>query len=102
MRPSLIPNLLGAVKKNNSRGFESFSLFEVGNQFFSDQSGDQKNIACGLRSGVKSDKNWRNEKSYYDAYDVQEDILSLVEHLIKFNEGIKCKLWMAKANQMCS
>lgn len=89
LRPSLIPNLLGAVKKNNSRGFESFSLFEVGNQFFSDQSGDQKNIACGLRSGIKSDKNWRNEKSYYDAYDVQEDILSLVEHLIPQSKKIE-------------
>ena len=89
LRPSLIPNLLSAVKKNISRGFESFSLFEVGNQFFSDQSGDQKNIACGLRSGIKSEKNWRNEKSYFDAYDMQEDILSLVEHLIPQNKKIE-------------
>ena len=85
LRPSLIPNLINAVKKNSSRGFESFSLFEVGNQFFSDQSGDQKNIACGLRAGIKFEKSWRTEKTHYDTYDVKDDILTLINHLIPQN-----------------
>ena len=89
LRPSLIPNLINAVKKNGSRGFESFSLFEVGNQFFSDQSGDQKNIACGLRAGIKFEKSWRTEKTHYDTYDVKDDILTLINHLIPQNKKIE-------------
>ena len=89
LRPSLIPNLLNAVKKNSNRGFESFSLFEVGNQFFSDQPGDQKNIACGLRGGVKAEKTWRNNESIYDVYDAKEDMLSLIEHLLPQSKKIE-------------
>ena len=33
MRNSLYPNLLDAVSKNYAKGFEAFSLFEIGDVF---------------------------------------------------------------------
>ena len=91
LRPSLIPNLLTAIKKNISRGFDSFSIFEVGSQFTSDIPGDQKNIACGLKSGIKTEKNWNSQKVDFDSYDVQADILALVNHLMAKNKNIEIK-----------
>ena len=91
LRPNLIPNLLTALKKNMSRGIDTFSIFEVGNQFTSDQPGDQKNIACGVKSGIKIKKDWKSERVDYSVYDIQEDILSLIDHLFPQNKKIEIK-----------
>ena len=91
LRPSLIPNLLTAVKKNISRGFDAFSIFEVGNHFSSDQPGDQKNVACGLKSGIKIKKDWKSERVDYSVYDIQEDVLSLIDHLTPQSKKIEIK-----------
>ena len=59
LRPSLIPNLIGAIKKNISRDHETFSFFEIGNQFLSCNPNDQISVACGIQSGIKQKKNWK-------------------------------------------
>ena len=82
LRPSLLPNIIAAMKKNVSRGFNSFSLFEVGNQFLSSKPGDQKNIVCGLRAGIKQSKNWKDKESHYDIFDVKKDIYDLINHIL--------------------
>lgn len=82
LRPSLLPNIIAAMKKNVSRGFNSFSLFEVGNQFLSSKPGDQKNIVCGLRAGIKQSKNWKDKESFYDVFDVKKDMYDLINHIL--------------------
>ncbi len=82
LRPSLLPNLIGAVKKNASRGFETFSIFEVGSQYKTSEPEDQMNIACGIKVGIRQKKDWQNEKSFFDVYDSKRDLFNLIEHLI--------------------
>ena len=81
LRSNLLPNLVSAVKKNILRGFDSFSFFEVGNQFISSESGDQKSIACGVRSGIKHPNNWRDQESHYDIFDIKNDFIDLLNHI---------------------
>ena len=82
LRPSLLPNLIGAVKKNVSRNFDTFSIFEVGSQYVSSVPEGQKNVVCGLRAGIKQVKDWKNEKSFYDIFDLKKDLTHLIDHLI--------------------
>ena len=82
LRPSLLPNLIGAVKKNVSRNFDTFSIFEVGSQYVSSVPEGQKNVACGLRAGIKQVKDWKNEKSFYDIFDLKKDLTHLIDYLI--------------------
>ena len=82
LRPSLLPNLIGAVKKNASRGFETFSIFEVGSQYKTSEPEDQMNVACGIKVGIRQKKDWQNEKSLFDVYDSKKDLFNLIDHLI--------------------
>ena len=47
MRNSLYPNLLDAVAKNYAKGFDSFSLFEIGD-IFKDPAGFNQQKSVGL------------------------------------------------------
>ena len=51
MRPSLLPNLLDAAKRNAFRGFKDLSLFEVGLQFHDVTPDGQRMVATGIRTG---------------------------------------------------
>ena len=82
LRPSLLPNLIGAVKKNIARGHESFSFFEVGNQFLSSNSGDQNTVVCAIRTGIKQSKNWKEEEISYDIYDIKNDMIELINYIL--------------------
>ena len=82
LRPNLLPNLISAVKKNASRDFDSFSIFEVGSQYKTSEPEDQINVACGIKVGIKQKKDWQNEKSSFDVYDSKKDLFNLIGHLI--------------------
>ncbi len=82
LRPSLIPNLIGAIKKNISRDHETFSFFEIGNQFLSCNPNDQISVACGIKSGFKQKKNWKEQEVLYDIYDVKKDMIDLINHIL--------------------
>jgi len=58
MRPSLLPNLLDAAKRNAARGFKDMNLFEVGLQFHDISPEGQKIMASGIRSGNTQDANY--------------------------------------------
>ena len=51
MRPSLLPGLLAAARRNANRGYADVALFEVGQVFLSDQPEGQHNYATGIRTG---------------------------------------------------
>jgi phenylalanyl-tRNA synthetase beta chain len=52
MRPSLLPNLLEAAKKNTFRGFKNLQLCEVGLQFSDIGEAGQRMVAAGIRTGA--------------------------------------------------
>ncbi len=82
LRPSLVPNLISAVKKNLARDHNSFSFFEIGNQFLSSNPGDQVCVACGVKAGIKQAKDWRDQENLYDIYDVKRDMLDVINHVL--------------------
>ena len=82
LRPSLVPNLISAVKKNLARDHSSFSFFEIGNQFLSSNPGDQICVACGIRAGIKQAKDWRDQENLYDVYDVKRDMIDVINHIL--------------------
>ena len=78
MRPSLLPNLLLALKNNISRGFANVALFEVGPEFFGRKPGEQQTVAGGVRSGQTSKKHWLGEARAYDVFDAKADALAAI------------------------
>jgi len=60
MRPSLIPNLLEAAKKNAFRGFKDLALFEVGLQFSDIIPQGQRMVASGILTGSKQSYGYEN------------------------------------------
>ncbi len=76
MRPSLVPNLLSAVKRNQDKGFKDVQLFEVGPEFYSDLPGEQRLVACGVRAGDFSPKHWLDQGRCVDVFDAKADALA--------------------------
>jgi phenylalanyl-tRNA synthetase beta chain len=72
MRPSIIPNLLGILKKNIARGYNNLALFEVGAIFISQQH-QQLSIA-GIRSGLMTERNIHGLTRKVDFFDVKQDV----------------------------
>ena len=97
LRPNLLPNLLQAIKKNKNRNFDSFSIFEIGSQYRSTSPEDQLNVACGIKSGIKTEKSWKNIQTEFDIYDVKQDLTSLIDYLMPGNKKISvsndCPSW---------
>ena len=97
LRPNLLPNLLQAIKKNNNRNFDAFSIFEIGSQYRSTSPEDQLNVACGIKSGIKTEKSWKNMQTEFDIYDVKQDLTSLIDYLMPGNKKISvsndCPSW---------
>ncbi len=78
MRPSVLPNLLLAVKNNIARGYDNLALFEVGPAFYGRNPGEQNQVAAGVRSGLTSKKNWFGEARPYDVFDAKADALAAI------------------------
>lgn len=78
MRPSILPNLLLAVKNNVARGYANVSLFEVGPEFYGRKPGEQNLIAAGVRSGQTSKKHWSGEERAYDVFDAKADAMAAI------------------------
>ncbi len=51
MRPSLLPGLLAAARRNQHRGIAELALFEVGQVFLSDRPEGQHTYATAVRAG---------------------------------------------------
>ncbi len=73
MRPSLIPGLLAAAKRNSDRGSQTIALFELGNAFLAAAPDAQRFMAAGARAGFAQLKNWRDGAQNVDAYQTRAD-----------------------------
>jgi phenylalanyl-tRNA synthetase beta chain len=76
MRPSLLPGLVAAARRNADRGFPDAALFEIGPLYRDDTPGGQVLVAAGVRSGHTGPKHWRVPTREVDLYDIKADALA--------------------------
>jgi len=79
MRPSLLPGLLGAARRNGNRGFNDLAIFEVGQVFLSDKPEGQHTYATMLRVGGTS-KTWQGGGGV-SVFDAKADLAAVLDAL---------------------
>ena len=72
MRPNLIPGLLQAVLRNQSRSYNDLKLFEVGEVFFGSMPGEQTTQAAGIFVGKYVAKNSHSSPRDVDVFDAKK------------------------------
>lgn len=81
MRPSLLPGLLSAARRNMDRGAASVRLFEVGRRYFRAEDGSSiEKLTLGIvMAGEKSPRGWQAGKvSGFDAFDAKAEAMALL------------------------
>lgn len=81
MRPSLLPNLIDAARRNADKGFGDVSLYEVGPQFAGENPEDQATVASGVRAGLTGPRDWAGSSREVDAFDAKADVMAVFEQL---------------------
>ncbi len=79
MRPSILPNLLEAAKRNAARGYRDIALFEVGPEYVGDDEAGQLTVAAGIRVGNCEDRIWLKPTETVSLWDVKADVLTALE-----------------------
>ena len=83
MRPSLLPGLVAAARRNADRGFADLALFEVGQAYQGENIKDQFIAASGIRSGtatlIGAGRHWDGQMRDVDAFDVRADAMAALE-----------------------
>lgn len=79
MRPSLLPSLLAAARRNVDRGHSDLALSEVAPQYHSDQVDGQTIVAAGLRQGDAGPRHWQGRPAAPDVFSVKGDALAVLE-----------------------
>jgi phenylalanyl-tRNA synthetase beta chain len=73
MRPDLLPALLQAAARNQSRGFADLALFEVGPAFEGGEPEEQHIQATGLLVGMTGPRDPHGTRRSVDVYDAKAD-----------------------------
>ena len=77
MRPSLLPGLVGAARRNLDRGAASVRLFEVGRRYLADA--EHRTVGFVL-AGERAPRDWKAGKAQpFDAFDAKAEALALLE-----------------------
>ncbi len=79
MRPSVLPNLLTAAKRNSDRGHPDCRLFEVGPCYRDNTPDGQDIVAAGVRHGRNSARHWRYAIRDVDVFDVKADVAAVLQ-----------------------
>jgi len=75
LRRSIFSNLIIHLKKNQDRGYEDLSIFEIGPVFFGKEPGEQQIVVGGLRSGSVNRKSWLEKSRNVDVFDIKRDVI---------------------------
>jgi phenylalanyl-tRNA synthetase beta chain len=77
MRPSLLPGLIAAARRNIDRGASSVRLFEIGRRYL----GDAEHPTLGLLfAGERQPRAWQSGKARsFDAFDAKGEVVALLE-----------------------
>lgn len=85
MRPSLLAGLIAAAGRNMARGLSDVALFEVGQQFESDEPQGQVLAASGIRRGTArpagAGRHWQAKSGPVEAMDAKADAMALLAAL---------------------
>ena len=80
LRRSIFSNLSIYLKKNQDRGYEDVSLFEIGPVFFGKNPGEQQIVVGALKSGKINRKSWIEKERNIDVFDIKSDVIkTLIE-----------------------
>lgn len=76
MRPSLLPGLLSAARRNMDRGANSVRLFEIGRRYLPDA---ERLTASIVLAGEKQSRNWASGKAItFDAFDAKAEAIAML------------------------
>jgi phenylalanyl-tRNA synthetase beta chain len=77
MRPSLLPGLIAAARRNLDRGASSVRLFEIGRRYL----GDKEHATLGLLlGGERQSRDWQSGKAQsFNAFDAKAEVLALLD-----------------------
>ena len=81
MRPSLLPGLLAATKRNLDRGAAGLRLFEIGRRYLRGPDGmsDERLSLALVLAGEKTPRGWATGKALsFDAFDAKAEALALL------------------------
>ena len=81
LRRSIFSNLIINLKKNQDRGHEDLSFFEVGPVFFGKNPGEQQIVVGGLKSGLVGRKSWLEKSRNVDVFDIKSDVIKTLINL---------------------
>ena len=77
MRPSLLPGLVAAARRNLDRGAASVRLFELGRRYLGDA---EHPTLTFLLAGDKQPRGWQSGKAQgFDAFDAKAEVLALLD-----------------------
>src|SRR5205085_12243302 len=77
MRPSLLPGLIAAARRNLDRGASSVRLFEVGRRYLAETERPTLSL---LLAGEKSPRDWQSGKAQgFNAFDAKAEVLALLD-----------------------
>ncbi len=82
MRPSMLPGLISAAKRNLDRGGDGLRLFEIGRRYFRGKDGasDEHATVGIVLAGEKTPRGWASGKAaMFDAYDAKAEAIALLE-----------------------
>lgn len=74
MRPSLLPGLLAAARRNADRGAGAIRLFELGRRYLA----EGERATLGLVLAGEGARDWRAGKGQVDAYDAKAEAIALL------------------------
>ena len=77
MRPSLLPGLIAAARRNLDRGASSVRLFEIGRRY----RADAEHPTLGfILAGERSARGWQSGKAQpFDAFDAKREVMALLD-----------------------
>jgi len=77
MRPSMVPGLAAAARRNADRGASSIRLFEVGRRYLADA---ERPTVGMLLAGEARDRSWQEGKAKsFDPFDAKAEVVALLE-----------------------
>jgi len=77
MRPSLLPGLIAAARRNLDRGASSVRLFEIGRRYLGDAEHPTLSL---LLAGERSGRDWRSGKTQgFDPFDAKAEVSALLD-----------------------
>ena len=77
MRPSLLPGLIAAARRNLDRGASSVRLFEIGRRYLA--NGEYATLSL-LLAGERQPREWQSGKAQpFDAFDAKAEVSALLD-----------------------